>query len=158
MRESRARATLLCAVIFSSITIWAVHYQQNQEREVWISYTEIYWLTWTFRTCTRVFFVMMSAGDRRCCKDRLNWRNLGEKERDMREFRPSTSQTMVIKKCANSAGSVIPLDILPGSTSVFNFGSFIRMFMLCTGLIKYPNCTISKILIKLNSAFLAFIL
>jgi len=88
---------------------------------------------------------MMSAGDRRCCKDRLNWRNLGEKEMYMREFRPSTSQTIVIKKRANSA---IPLDILPGSTSVLNLGSFIRIFMLCTGLIKYSNCTISKILIR----------
>ncbi|KAL9713530.1 hypothetical protein Ac2012v2_003141 [Leucoagaricus gongylophorus] len=33
MRESRARATLLGAIIFSSITIWAVHFQQDQERE-----------------------------------------------------------------------------------------------------------------------------
>ena len=139
MRESRTRATLICAIIFSSITIWAVHFQQNQEREVWISYTEIQWLTSGFRTCTRVFFVMMSAGDKRCCKDRLNWRNLGEEERYMGGFRPSTSQTIVIKKRANSTANYLG-HLLPGSTSVFKFGSFTRIFMLCTGLIKY--CTI----------------
>ncbi|KAF5362258.1 hypothetical protein D9756_002321 [Leucocoprinus leucothites] len=33
MRESRARATLFGAIIFSSLTIWAVHFQQDQERE-----------------------------------------------------------------------------------------------------------------------------
>ncbi|KXN87436.1 hypothetical protein AN958_08867 [Leucoagaricus sp. SymC.cos] len=33
MRESRARATLLGAILFSSLTIWAVHFQQDQERE-----------------------------------------------------------------------------------------------------------------------------
>jgi len=73
---------------------------------------------------------MMNAGDRRCCKDRLNWRNLGKKERYMREFRPSTSQTIVIR-CPNSTGSAIPLDVLFGSSSVSNFGSF-RPYSIAT--------------------------
>ncbi len=34
MRESRARATLIGAVFLSSLTIWAVHFQQQQERKV----------------------------------------------------------------------------------------------------------------------------
>lgn len=105
MRESRARATLLGAIIFSSITIWAVHFQQDQEREVKFinPYIEIHWLTWTFRICTRVFFVTMSAGERRCYKDRLNSRNPGENERYMRESRPSRSQTTVIdRKCLDT--------------------------------------------------------
>jgi protein PET117 len=34
MQERRARLTLLGAVLFSTFTIWAVHYQQDQEREV----------------------------------------------------------------------------------------------------------------------------
>jgi len=33
MREGRARATLIGAIILSSLTIWAVHFQQDQERE-----------------------------------------------------------------------------------------------------------------------------
>ncbi|KAF9454302.1 hypothetical protein P691DRAFT_797855 [Macrolepiota fuliginosa MF-IS2] len=33
MREGRARATLIGAIVLSSLTIWAVHFQQNQERE-----------------------------------------------------------------------------------------------------------------------------
>lgn len=34
MAERRAKATLIAAVLFSSLTIWAVHFQQQQEREV----------------------------------------------------------------------------------------------------------------------------
>ncbi|KAF9006110.1 hypothetical protein BDQ17DRAFT_1225397, partial [Cyathus striatus] len=33
MNERLAKATLLGAVFLSSLTIWAVHYQQEQERE-----------------------------------------------------------------------------------------------------------------------------
>ncbi|PPQ69822.1 hypothetical protein CVT26_014200 [Gymnopilus dilepis] len=33
MADRRAKATLIGAVIFSSLTIWAVHFQQQQERE-----------------------------------------------------------------------------------------------------------------------------
>ncbi|EKM81734.1 hypothetical protein AGABI1DRAFT_111994 [Agaricus bisporus var. burnettii JB137-S8] len=33
MRQIRARATLMGAVVFSAFTIWAVHFQQDQERE-----------------------------------------------------------------------------------------------------------------------------
>ncbi|THV02461.1 hypothetical protein K435DRAFT_653293 [Dendrothele bispora CBS 962.96] len=31
--SARAKATLFAAVVFSSLTVWAVHYQQQQERE-----------------------------------------------------------------------------------------------------------------------------
>lgn len=34
MSQRRAAATLLGAVVFSTLTIFLVHYQQNQEREV----------------------------------------------------------------------------------------------------------------------------
>lgn len=45
----------------------------------------------------------MSAGERRCYKDRLNSRNPGENERYMRESRPSRSQTTVIdRKCLDT--------------------------------------------------------
>ncbi|TFK64111.1 hypothetical protein BDN72DRAFT_723289, partial [Pluteus cervinus] len=33
MRERRAAVALAGAILFSSFTIWAVHYQQEQERE-----------------------------------------------------------------------------------------------------------------------------
>jgi len=31
--ERRAKVTLMAAILFSSLTIWAVHFQQQQERE-----------------------------------------------------------------------------------------------------------------------------
>jgi len=34
MQEKGAKATLLGAVLFTTFTIWAVHWQQDQEREV----------------------------------------------------------------------------------------------------------------------------
>ncbi|KAF8906258.1 hypothetical protein CPB84DRAFT_1770376 [Gymnopilus junonius] len=33
MADRRAKATLISAIILSSLTIWAVHFQQQQERE-----------------------------------------------------------------------------------------------------------------------------
>ncbi|KAF8892239.1 hypothetical protein BD779DRAFT_1511785 [Infundibulicybe gibba] len=33
MREAGAKATLFGAVLLSSLTIWAVHFQQGQERD-----------------------------------------------------------------------------------------------------------------------------
>ncbi|KAH9479399.1 hypothetical protein JR316_0007989 [Psilocybe cubensis] len=33
MANGRAKATLFTAVLFSSLTIWAVHFQQQQERD-----------------------------------------------------------------------------------------------------------------------------
>ncbi|KAF9530463.1 hypothetical protein CPB83DRAFT_892742 [Crepidotus variabilis] len=33
MSNLKAKATLAAAVVFSSFTIWAVHYQQHQERD-----------------------------------------------------------------------------------------------------------------------------
>ncbi|KDR80699.1 hypothetical protein GALMADRAFT_61615 [Galerina marginata CBS 339.88] len=33
MADRRAKATLFGAVLFSSVTIWAVHFQQHQERD-----------------------------------------------------------------------------------------------------------------------------
>jgi protein PET117 len=34
MAERWAKVTLMGAVLFSSITIWAVHFQQQQERDI----------------------------------------------------------------------------------------------------------------------------
>jgi len=34
MAERRAKVTLMAAVLVSSMTIWAVHFQQQQEREL----------------------------------------------------------------------------------------------------------------------------
>ena len=36
MSLRKAKVTLAGAVAFSALTIWAVHFQQNQEAEVWI--------------------------------------------------------------------------------------------------------------------------
>jgi len=33
MADRRAKATLIGAVVFSTLTIWAVHFQQQQERD-----------------------------------------------------------------------------------------------------------------------------
>ncbi|KAF8159481.1 hypothetical protein B0H34DRAFT_796725 [Crassisporium funariophilum] len=33
MADRKAKATLFAAVLFSSLTIWAVHFQQHQERD-----------------------------------------------------------------------------------------------------------------------------
>lgn len=74
MSEKRAIATLTGAVLLSTLTIWAVHFQQHQEREVisnaTVSLSNLTILESEIRPCTKVFSGMTSEDKKRCDRER----------------------------------------------------------------------------------------
>ena len=68
MTNRKAKATLFGASIFAAFTIWAVHYQQQQERavrdEIQSSPIDLL-INYHERLCIEVYYWMMSDGARK---------------------------------------------------------------------------------------------
>ena len=87
------KATLIGAVLFSTITIWAVHFQQQQERDVGLrSDTHFHssGLIYHFRRpCTEGYCETMSVGARNLGREKRTSVHLNTNESGMNRFKRS---------------------------------------------------------------------
>lgn len=75
-----AKATLGASICFTSLIIWAVHYQQQQEHEVSMLklHLQILLNLLHYRTCIKVSFVTMNVDSKRCESERRIYRPLSK--------------------------------------------------------------------------------
>ena len=76
MASKKAKATLFGAVLFCSLTIFAVHFQQHQERDVrllfcfsWFTYSHIHIDSRRNSQCTKVYWGMMNVDAKKWSKE-----------------------------------------------------------------------------------------
>jgi len=98
MASRTAKATLIGAVLFTTLTIWAVHFQQQQERDVGLrSDTHFHssGLIYHFhRPCTKEYCETMSVDAKNLGREKRTSVHLNTNESAMNRFKKSRKLQM----------------------------------------------------------------